>query len=109
MKKTLNSSLFFGLTDQNKTLRNRTSVDSKDSICYYGINGLIWNQKSQVGTDGKGIKEGQIITMRISPLEGKILWSVDSEIRGSVTSGIFKEKGRMFVPYVEFFHKNDEI
>lgn len=98
VNKTFNSSIIFGLTDKSQTLRNRTSVDSAHSICYYGLNGMVWNQKSQSMFDGRGVKEGETITMRVQ--EGKILWSVDSEIRGSVSTDFMKQRGRNLVPYV---------
>ena len=69
IKKTYNSSLFFGLVDTNQTIKKRTSVDSGHSVSYYALNGAIYHEKGRQMTNVKGAKEGETITMIINPEE----------------------------------------
>ena len=69
----------------------RTSCDSGEAITYNGINGKIWFDKKESKSEGKGFKEGQIVTMEIDVESGKVNWTVNSEMRGTIVSKMLKD------------------
>ena len=48
--------------------------------------------------------------MQVNPKTGKVIWIINSEIRGEAISNMLAtEKERQFIPYIELFDKEDSV
>jgi hypothetical protein len=95
------NNIYIGVIPYDKRLLKKCN----DVICYFGMDGELWDEKPLEQKVGKGFKEGDIVEVRLKTR--RIKWKVNGVVEASYHTSKFGCEKTVYLPVIEILGDGD--